>query len=148
MTCGVDAAIAWRARLFSGPYGTFLIPRVGYGLREFIAPATTGFPRVERWFFVGGLGVTQPLVPRYLRVSAGIAALPLSKLEGYAQTVYGASSSFGLEWTAELGGDLVGGLEWALQADQQRFMDSYSGPPSMNGIEIYTSYTLQLRLRL
>jgi hypothetical protein len=143
----VDAALAWRVKLFAGHYGTYLIPRIGYGFRDFIAPASSGFPRAERSFLVAGLAVTQPIVPRYLRVSGGIAALPFSRLEGSAQSVYGTSSSFGLEWMAELGGDIVGGLEWALQAEQERFMDSYRGPPATSGSDIYTGYTLQLRYR-
>jgi len=87
-------------------------------------------------------------VARYLRVSAGVEALPFSRLQAPAQTAYGTSSSFGIEWTAELGGDIAGGLEWALQAEQERFMDSYRGPPSSSGVDIYTDYTLQLRYRL
>jgi hypothetical protein len=144
----VDAALAYRLRLFAGPYGTFLIPRVGFGLRDFDAPSSIGLPGDNRIFLVAGLAASQPLVPKYLRVSAGVAALPLSKLQGAAQTDYGPSSSIGLEWMAELGGDIVFGLEWALQAEQERFMDSYTGPPTASGVEIDTSYSLQLRYRL
>jgi hypothetical protein len=144
----VDAALAWRVKPCGGAYCPYLIPRVGYGFRDFIAPASTGFPRADRSFLVGGLAITQPLVPRYLRISAGLAALPFSRLEGSAQSTYGTSSSFGLEWMAELGGDFFTGLEWALHVEQERFMDRYRGPPVLSGIEIYTDYTLQLRLRL
>ena len=111
-----DVALAWRARLFAGHYGTYLIPRLGYGFREFVAPASSGFPRDERSFLVAGLEISQPIVPRYLRISGGIAALPFSRLEGAAQSTYGTSSSFGLEWMGELGGDIIGGLEWALSS--------------------------------
>ena len=144
----VDAALAWRVKPCGGSYCPYFIPRVGYGFRDFIAPATAGLPRAERSFLEGGLEITQPLVPRSLRVSAGVTALPFSRLEGSAQSTYGTSSSFGLEWLAELGGDFFPGLEWALQAEQERFMDSYRGPPARSGIEIDTDYTLQLRLRL
>lgn len=143
----VDAALAYRLRIFDGPFGTFVMPRIGFGMRHFDAPASTGLPGDDRTFLVAGLSLTQPIIPKYLRLSAGAAALPLSKLGSAGQSSYGPSSAFGLEWLAELGGDLIGNLEWALQVEQERFMDSYNTSPAGLGVDVYTGYTLQLRFR-
>jgi len=153
-----DVALAYRWRLFSSPFGTMLIPRFGVGLRRFDPPGQSdgtqvGIASDNRFFLEGGLQLTQPIVPHYLRLTAGAAALPLAGMSKAGQGFFGDSSAFGLQWMAELGGDLVGGLEWALQVDQERFMDSYSSGPGGaalkdSGVEVETGYTLQVRFHI
>ncbi len=141
-----DVCIDYRLQL--GPVGTFLVPRVGAGLRRFDPPNTIGTTGLtihadDRLFFEAGLQVMQPILGPYLRVTVGAAALPLANTNFYPN-----SSGFGLQWMAELGGDLLAGLEWGLQVDQERFLDSYTTPAKDSGVEVETGYTLQLRYRL
>jgi hypothetical protein len=130
----------------AGDYGTRFTFQAGAGLRYFDAPASSSLSDDDRFYPDVGVQIEQPILPHYLRLTAGAAYLPVASQGGAAQTAFGKSSGWGFDWTAGLAGRILGALGWEAQFLQQRFSDSYTGV-STGGAEIDTSYRLLLTLQ-
>jgi hypothetical protein len=129
-----------------GDYGTRFTPQLGVGLRFFDAPLKSGLPDDERATYPDvGVQIEQPLVPQTLRLTAGLAFLPIASQGSSAQAAFGSSSGWGLDWTLGLAGRIVGVIGWEAQVLQYRFSDSYTAGGS--GAEIETSYRVLLTLQ-
>ena len=115
------------------------------GLRFFDAALTSGLTDDERVYPDIGVQIEQPLVPHTLRLTAGLAVLPIASQGGAAQRAFGSSSGWGLDWTLGLAGRIVGAIGWEAQVLQYRFSDSYAAGGS--GAEIETSYRVLLTLQ-
>jgi hypothetical protein len=141
-----DADLAYRF-VFAPVYAPTLWVRAGIGLRNFDSPSSSGLADVNRTFGEFGLTVSQPLVHRYLNLVVGGAYLPWANMGSAGQNAYGSSTAYGIEWLAGFGGDIIFGLEWQLQVDQQRFFDQYKTPATTDQ-DIYTDYSLLVRFHL
>jgi hypothetical protein len=140
----VDLAYQYAINGDYGPRFTFLI---GGGLRFFDAPSSSGLVSENRVFYPDiGLQIEQPIVPKYLRLTAGFSYIVIANQGSAAQTAFGTSSSSGLDWTGGLAGKIFGALGWEAQVLQYRFSDSYAGGVG-SGQDIYTSYRVLLTLQ-
>lgn len=141
-----DIDLAYQLAI-SGEYGTRFTVLVGGGLRFFDAPSSSGLASTDRPFYPDlGLTIEQPLVPHYLRLTAGFSYIVIATQGSAGQTAFGASSGSGLDWTAGLAGRIFGVLGWEAQVLQYRFSDSYAGGAG-SGADIYTSYRVLLTLQ-
>jgi len=143
----LDLDLAYRF-VFAPAYAPTFWIRAGYGLRDFVSPASSGIADTNRMFGEFGLTISQPIVPRYLNLVVAGTYLPWANMSSVGQSYYGNSSAYGIEWLAGFGGDIALGFDWQLQVNQQRFYDKYSGPPESTSPDIYTDYSLLLRFHL
>jgi hypothetical protein len=141
-----DIDLAYQVAI-SGQYGTRFTILVGGGLRFFDAPSSSGLASTDRPFYPDlGLTIEQPIVPHYLRLTAGFSYIVIATQGSAGQTAFGSSSGSGLDWTAGLAGRIFGALGWEAQVLQYRFSDSYAGGAG-SGADIYTSYRVLLTLQ-
>jgi hypothetical protein len=142
-----DVDLAYRF-VFAPVYAPTLWLRAGFGLRDFDSPSSSGLADVNRLFGEFGFTLSQPLVPRYFNIVVGGTYLPWANMGSAGQAAYGPSTAYGIEWLAGFGGDIMFGLGWQLQVDQERFFDKYSNPPPGTYQDIYTDYSLLLRFHV
>ncbi|MHB1846779.1 MAG: hypothetical protein ACYCWW_18310 [Deltaproteobacteria bacterium] len=138
----LELALDYRLPAFiEGSHAPTFSVLLGFGLRNFDAPPSSGLFDDDRTFPLLGGGVELPLVVRWLDVSGRLLWLPLASQGAAAQDNLGTSQGNGFEWTLGLGGALWGGFGWLLQLDGQDFTDAHA---QFTGSESYTQYRLLL----
>ncbi len=138
---GLELALAYRFRPIVAAQGPALELLAGFGLRNFDAPAASGLFDDDRTFPLVGLGIVQPLVPRWLSVEGRLLWLPVATQGAAAQASLGPSQGMGFEWLLGLQGGIAQGFGWAFEVDGQEFTDFHA---QIDGSESYRQYRLLL----